>query len=292
MTAIPPKQSVNSTAAPRMPRGMEVPVDPGEEESMHAHDASGALVSIHEAAMQAGNDSFPVLKAFQDYLESERQRARKRILLMGTLFGVLFGLMVAGFLIAGIFVFGHMRDVQERLLQAVLRPAEAPVAAVSAAPASVGGVVEMTEAVADPAVSVFEGLGEEVKQMRAAMEKLQRDNQRLLTNLATVSQSVARAGSVAGETASASDLEGVMPPVQRTEVPERRPLPAVPVAEEFAAPSEKLRGEAPATQRAPLEIPSKPPRVAIPAGHADTTIYLEQPGWKDPLPWRLFVPTK
>ena len=75
MTAnIPPKQTVTGSPAaadPAFGQPYAAPSDP-----------PGALVSIHNAALHANPDSFPVLKAFQDYLETERQRARQRLILL------------------------------------------------------------------------------------------------------------------------------------------------------------------------------------------------------------------
>ena len=99
MSDVPPKQPVTGTDSVRMDTGASlppyqganadtdpVPVTPAS--SGAGMSASAALVSMHNAASQAGGDAFPVLKAFQDYLESERQRARRRMTTLSVVFAV------------------------------------------------------------------------------------------------------------------------------------------------------------------------------------------------------------
>ena len=128
---IPPKQTPMTPpgAADSMGYDHLPPVDslPGAQ--------PGALVSIHDPALHGEAGSFPVLKAFQDYLETERQQARKRLVTLTAFFVCLMALVVGGFLVAFVFLFNrmsHQQDtrqesasrMQEMLLQAALQQAK------------------------------------------------------------------------------------------------------------------------------------------------------------------------
>lgn len=112
MSAIPPKQSPDS--APD-----EAPASGGE------------LVAMYNAASHAGAESFPVLKAFQDYIEAERTQARKRVMQLSVFYAVLMGVVVTGFLTAGIFMLRNMTSMQSKLLDVALANKTAPAPAVA-----------------------------------------------------------------------------------------------------------------------------------------------------------------
>jgi hypothetical protein len=106
MSDIPPKHSPDT------------PYNPAE--------VGGGLVAMYNAASHANAESFPVLKAFQDYIEAERAQARKRVMQLSVFFAVLMGVVVTGFLTAGIFMLRNMSDVQTKLLDVALAAKEAP----------------------------------------------------------------------------------------------------------------------------------------------------------------------
>jgi len=109
---IPPKQTVGETlGAPNAMFG---------EPYARMPEQPGALVSIHNAALHANPDSFPVLKAFQDYLEAERQRARQRLILLSAFFAVLLIVVMGGLVAIGVYLFGNMSATQSQLLSALL----------------------------------------------------------------------------------------------------------------------------------------------------------------------------
>jgi len=109
---IPPKQTVAETLGG--PNAMF------EQPYAGMSEQPGALVSIHNAALHANPDSFPVLKAFQDYLETERQRARQRLILLSAFFAVLLIVVMVGLVAIGVYLFGNMSATQSQLLSAVL----------------------------------------------------------------------------------------------------------------------------------------------------------------------------
>ena len=114
MSDIPPKQPVSGTASARVDSAYGFPPLSQAEPSPDL-DATGALVSLHHAASQAGTDSFPVLKAFQEYLESERRRARRRVALVSALFAGILVFVIAVFLVAGLLMFRYMKENQDNL---------------------------------------------------------------------------------------------------------------------------------------------------------------------------------
>ncbi len=138
MSDVPPKQPVTGTDSVRMNTGAglppfqganvepdPVPVTPASPGPGAGMSASAALVSMHNAASQAGGDAFPVLKAFQDYLEAERQRARNRMMTLSIVFAVVIVAVVGAF---ALFWYSSMRGVQDtnrQLLEAALKRANA-----------------------------------------------------------------------------------------------------------------------------------------------------------------------
>ena len=98
-------------------------------------EAGGGLVAMYNAASHANAESFPVLKAFQDYLEAERAQARKRVVQLSVLFAVLMTVVVGGFLTAGIAMWRSNDQRVDKLLEAVIAQKTTP--APAAAPANV-----------------------------------------------------------------------------------------------------------------------------------------------------------
>ncbi|MDR2850408.1 MAG: hypothetical protein LBW77_07735 [Verrucomicrobiota bacterium] len=89
-------------------------------------ESGSGLVAMYNAASHANAESFPVLKAFQDYIEAERSQARKRVMQLSIFFAVLMGVVVTGFLAAGSFMLRNMSEVQAKLLDVALTQKEAP----------------------------------------------------------------------------------------------------------------------------------------------------------------------
>ena len=57
-------------------------------ENMHSEFSDATAVRVYDQANAAGD--FPVLKAFQEYLEAEQAKANKRMLALAIFFIVLF----------------------------------------------------------------------------------------------------------------------------------------------------------------------------------------------------------
>ena len=94
---------------------------------------------------QAANaNDFPVLKAFQEYIDAEQAKARKRMLGLSIFFVVLLVAVVITFTVIVISIFSHNRELSDRLLDVAFRERERqlqPVAAPAAPPPIVQPVV-------------------------------------------------------------------------------------------------------------------------------------------------------
>jgi DNA polymerase III gamma/tau subunit len=200
--------------------------------SYDAAEAGSGLVAMYNAASHAGAESFPVLKAFQDYIEAERAQARKRVMQLSIFFAVLMCVTVAGFLTAGLFMLRNTSAMQSRLLEAVLAqketpaPQPAPVAAASPSPMLeetarqlARAAESLRESAARPAApqpAPVPSPSPELVQMKEAFQRLQESNAQLGTELramkeqttgkAAVSEAVAAARAAAEKAAEEKRL--------------------------------------------------------------------------------------
>jgi hypothetical protein len=62
-------------------------------------------------------DDFPVLKAFQQYIDAEQAKARKRLITLGIFFGVLMGAVIAVFVIMLMGVTARNQALNDRLIE-------------------------------------------------------------------------------------------------------------------------------------------------------------------------------
>ena len=104
----------------------DIPPKHSPEKPYGAPEAGNGLVAVYNAASHASAESFPVLKAFQDYIEAERIQARRRVVQLSVFFTILMGVVVAGFLTAGMFMLRNMSEVQAKLLDVALATKESP----------------------------------------------------------------------------------------------------------------------------------------------------------------------
>ena len=102
----------------------------------HTPDAtSGNLVAMYQAS-GSNAESFPVLKAFQEYIDAERAQARKRVMMLAISFSAVLCAVVLVFLGMGIYMLKDMSALQTKLVDAALsqRNMPAPVITVTAPP--------------------------------------------------------------------------------------------------------------------------------------------------------------
>lgn len=70
---------------------------------------------------QDGMDDFPVLKAFQQYIDSEQAKARKRLVMLGVFFCILIGAVIAVFVAMLASVTARNQQLNDRLVEFAMR---------------------------------------------------------------------------------------------------------------------------------------------------------------------------
>ena len=266
----------------------------------------GNMVSFYQAASNANADSFPVLKAFQDYIEAEREQARKRVFTLSVFFAVIICAVVGGFLAAGIYLLRDMSVLQGKLVDAALAPrtVEAPapvyitqpvppahagepqidlvektveeISKVTAALQSdigkrIDGVTEISSQVHEKVSaqeSELEKLRQELGQMKAQNEQLKGDFETMRTHVTRPPSPAAAIASVAPPPRPAAAV------TDKPAVPEPPPVAATP--------------DVPATKEPPVAPDGvKPPDA--PKGMMATSIPLESKN-TGTIPWRVIIP--
>ncbi len=144
-----------------------MPPRQGPESTGHEKTAGGANLVTMSQAQGASSESFPVLQAFQEYIEAERKQARKRILQLSISFGVIIGVIVVGFLAAGVYM---MQNTTNRLFEVAMSKKD------EASPAPVAVTLPaqpQSQAVAAPVSPALEA---SIKQMSEVLAKMQAEN--------------------------------------------------------------------------------------------------------------------
>ncbi|MCL1920277.1 MAG: hypothetical protein FWG50_04240 [Kiritimatiellaeota bacterium] len=282
--------------------------------------ASGNLVSFYQAASNAQPESFPVLKAFQDYIEAERAQARKRVVSLSVIFAVIICAVIGGFLSTGIYLMRDraqmqdqmMRDrtqMQDKILEIALaaRPAaEPPVPAHIAPPApsaapqvdivekTVEEISKVTAALQSDIGKRIDGISEissqvhekvtsqetELEKLRQELGQMKEQNQLLKGDVEVMRTATARATPV---------TPGLTPPTVAVAVPpapdEPPDVPGVVVVP--PPPKEDLRFP-PATKEPPATPDGVNPPDA-PKGTMLTSVPLESKA-SGTIPWRVIIP--
>ena len=100
--------------------GVDAPMTPQNAVSVYSQDAM---------------DDFPVLKAFQQYIDAEQAKARKRVLSLGIFFGILTGAIIAVFVVLLMNMTMRNQQLNDRLLEFAMKDRDrAPVVVQPAAP--------------------------------------------------------------------------------------------------------------------------------------------------------------
>lgn len=288
MSAIPPKQAPDAS-------------------SYESPETGNGMVAMYNAASHANAESFPVLKAFQDYLEAERTQARKRVIQLSVFYAVLMGVVVTGFLCAGIFMLRNMTSMQNKLLDVALAskttaPAAAPAQTVQPSPVSEESVKQMSrlttelqssmdkklDGVSAIATQVNEKIASqdgEMEKLRAELLRMQEQSSKLkddLVSIKTESRRPAPAG-VFQPPPKTGSVQQMPPPVPKSETAVAAPTVA-------AAPTPALPD--PRFPPAVKNPPASPPGVTAPAapkGMMATAIPLKTKNIGT-VPWRVLIP--
>ena len=102
---------------------------PGIDPSMPPNTA----VSVYS---QDGMDDFPVLKAFQQYIDAEQAKARKRLVALGIFFGILTGAVIAVFVVMLASMSHRNQLLNDRLVEFAMKERDRPAAPVVVQPAA------------------------------------------------------------------------------------------------------------------------------------------------------------
>lgn len=109
----------------------EAPPRQGPEPSIKegGFNGRGDLVTMYHAQQGGGGESFPVLQAFQEYIDAERKQARKRVVQLSIGFAAILALIVAGFLAAGVAILHNTTNMQTKLMEIVAEKSTSPTVA-------------------------------------------------------------------------------------------------------------------------------------------------------------------
>ena len=300
---------INNT--PPQPPRHQPPVTPPEYSAGYDHGSSASHASgglpyhgmvLHDAAHGDAN-AFPVLKAFQDYLEQERQQARKRLIMLTVFFVSMMTLVVAGFIVAFISIFGHMSRQQDHLMDTALQQRKdalppAPVLADLAAQQ----VAKEFQAVA---LNLQTNLGSQIASMGSAAttlgSKLESQNAEMAKQNAEMTKLRETLTALQKENASIrADLPKLALEAARKITPPTPPAPIATPAPMASAPVTP----APVVS-APVTRPYNPPTASpatttagtpaaatgkSPAGYDETVLSIRSRDGDSSIPWRTFVP--
>ena len=123
---------------------------------------------------EGNSNDFPVLKAFQEYIDAEQAKARKRMLGLSVFFIVLLFVVVVTFVLILTTVLNRNQSLSDRLLDYALREREkTPV--VQQMPAT---VLQQTQPSADVVKTLIERLEKEQAEMKVSFEKQRKESER------------------------------------------------------------------------------------------------------------------
>ena len=120
---------------------------------------------------EGNSNEFPVLKAFQEYIDAEQAKARKRMLGLSVFFIVLLSVVVITFVLILTTVLNRNQSLSDRLLDYALRERERNVQP------TVSLVPQQNQPSADIVKTLVERLEKEQLQMKAAFEKQRRETE-------------------------------------------------------------------------------------------------------------------
>lgn len=307
MNNIPPRQGINGKPSADLGKVNPPPGDGADFGQGGAYSADplsdadamaqpGALVSIHAAALHANADSFPVLKSFQDYLEAERARARHRMFVMAGMFIALMFIVVVGFIVGGVMLFGYMSRQQNALISIALQGGAQQQPAAVQQPAPVAPIAQpVAVQPAQPALPVAqqptvspqpEPVAQGTETVAAQSQETPADTQPQFA-IAAPAEPAAEAPSVPAET-QGQQVAATQPAEEQA-----APAPAEAVAE-APSPTPAEPVPAPAAPRlAPIDESKTVASVEPPPeGFAEDTVYISSPKSGERIPWTFYLPVK
>ena len=268
MSDVPPKQPVTGTDSVRMNTGAAlphyqganadpepVPVTPASSRAGADMSASAALVSMHNAASQAGGDAFPVLKAFQDYLESERQRARRRMTTLSVVFAVVIVAVIGAFTLIWFSTMKGMQETNNQLLDVALKKATAePPQPVVVQPPPQPSAAEITKTIAE-ALSKAQSdqsaaFAKTLEGLNASLESMRRDNAEMRAEIEREKAAAAKAAAERAAAEKAAAERAVAEEKARAAKEQAQRIAAQKAAEQKAAAEKEVAAKAAAAKAA------------------------------------------
>ena len=119
---------------------------------------------------EGNSTEFPVLKAFQEYIDAEQAKARKRMLGLSVFFIVLLSVVVVTFVLILTTVLNRNQSLSDRLLDYALKERDRVPVVQTPMP-----VVQSSQPSADIVKTLVERLEKEQAQMKLAFEQQKRD---------------------------------------------------------------------------------------------------------------------
>jgi len=120
---------------------------------------------------QDAMDDFPVLKAFQQYIDAEQAKARKRLLSLGIFFGILTGAIIAVFVVMLVNMTARNQQLNDRLVEYAMKDRDRQAAVVAQPPQDNSAILALTAKLDDMQKKLEERLVKAEKEAEAAAER-------------------------------------------------------------------------------------------------------------------------
>lgn len=121
-------------------------------------------------------DDFPVLKAFQQYIDAEQAKARKRLLAMGTFFGILMFVVIAIFVVLLMNVTNRNQLLNDRLIEFAMKDRPSGSAVVVQPPQDSSAILALTTKLESLQGKLAEAQSKADKALAEAEEKVRQAN--------------------------------------------------------------------------------------------------------------------
>ena len=250
-------------------------------------------------ALRGDSEQFPVLKAFQAYVEEERERARRRVVVVSAFSIAAITVLVALFLVALGFMMRRNDQLNDRLLDIVASRSVAPVAPAPVAEASAPPVAQAPAASAqDDGASELQAKLAALEEANAAMVRRMEELQALPDSLAAslggmISNAVEHALPVVATPVAAPPVPGAAGPSPAPAATPRPPAPAEQPAAQTAAadPSgaSSATAQVPPSETTAIQVkPIAQARPTIPGYRTEHILLKTDAGVT--IPWRIAVP--
>ena len=124
---------------------------------------------------QDAMDDFPVLKAFQQYIDAEQAKARKRLLSLGIFFGILTGAIIAVFVVMLLNMTARNQQLNDRLVEFAMKDRDRQSAVVVQPPQDNSAIVALTAKLDEMQKKLDESRAKAEKEAAVAAERARRE---------------------------------------------------------------------------------------------------------------------